>query len=121
MSLLKINGVDLPAEPTVIQPGIQDLDSEDGTGRNQTGALFRDRVAVKRSVHVEFGIMSRTEMAETLSLMSPVSFLFTYPDPEDGALKTITAYVGDRVPAICNVISDNDWNWTGLSVDVVEM
>ena len=31
MALLKINTTNLPA-PTVLQPGIQDLDSEDGTG-----------------------------------------------------------------------------------------
>ena len=45
MALLKIGNTNLPA-PTVLQPGIQDLDSEEGTGRNQQGTMFRDRVAV---------------------------------------------------------------------------
>lgn len=120
MALLKINGTSLPA-PIVLQPGIQDLDSEDGTGRNQAGTLFRDRIAVKRSVHCEWGVLTRSEMASLLSAMSAVSFSLTYPDPQLGELKTITAYVGNRVPAICSVISDNDWLWTGLSVDFVEM
>jgi hypothetical protein len=53
--------------------------------------------------------------------MSAPSFLLTYPDPQTGRLETITAYVGDRVPAICSVISDSDWQWTGLAVDFVEM
>lgn len=118
--LLKINGVGLPA-PTVLQPGIQDLDSEDGTGRNQQGDMFRDRVAIKRAVHCEWGVLSKEEMAALLKAMSPPSFSFTYPDPQEGTLKTITAYVGDRVPAMCSVISDTDWNWIGLSVDFVEM
>ena len=120
MALLKINTVDLPA-PTVLQPGIQDLDSEDGTGRNQAGTMFRDRIAVKRAVHCEWGVLTRSEMSALLQAMSPPSFSLTYPDPQTGTLETITAYVGNRVPAICAVISDTDWMWTGLSVDFVEM
>lgn len=120
MALLKIGATALPA-PTILQPGIQDLDSEEGTGRNQAGAMFRDRVAVKRAVHCEWGVLTRQEMADLLSAMSPQSFSLTYPDPQAGSLQTITAYVGDRVPAICQVISDTDWLWSGLSVDFVEM
>lgn len=120
MALLKIENIDLPA-PDVLQPGIQDLDSEDGTGRNQSGTMFRDRIAIKRTVHCEWGVLSRQEMAGLLSAMSPASFRLTYPDPQTGSLETITAYVGDRTPAMCAVISDTDWMWTGLSVDFVEM
>lgn len=120
MALLKINSINLPA-PTVLQPGIQDLDSEDGTGRNQTGTMFRDRIAIKRTVHCEWGVLTRAEMATLLSAMSSASFSLTYPDPQTGTLRTITAYVGNRIPAICAVISDTDWMWNGLAVDFVEM
>ena len=120
MALLKINTTNLPA-PTVLQPAIQDLDSESGTGRSQNGTMFRDRVAVKRKVHCEWGVLTRNEMSTLLSAMSAPSFSLTYPDPQEGALKTITAYVGDRTPAVCSVISDTDWQWTGLSIDFIEM
>ena len=120
MAILKIGNTDLPV-PTVLQPSIQDLDAEDGTGRNQAGTMFRDRVAIKRSVHCEWGILSRTEMATLLQAMSSPSFSLTYPDPQTGNLKTITAYVGDRSPAMCSVISDTDWLWTGLAIDFTEM
>lgn len=120
MALLKIGTTELPT-PTVLQPGIQDLDSEDGTGRNQAGTMFRDRVAVKRAVHCEWGVLTRAEMSSLLTAMASPSFSLTYPDPQDGDLKTITAYVGDRVPAVCSVISDTDWMWKDLSVDFVEM
>ena len=120
MSLLQIEYVSLPA-PTVLQPSIQDLDSGDGTGRNQDGTMFRDRVAIKRSVHCEWGALSRQEMSDLLEAMSAPSFHLTYPDPQTGQLETITAYVGDRAPAICSVISDTEWMWIGLSVDFVEM
>lgn len=120
MALLKVGEYELPA-PTVLQPGISDLDSEDGTGRSQTGTMFRDRIAVKRKVHCEWGVLTRAEMSALLDAMSPVSFRLTYPDPQTGELRTVTSYVGDRTPAVCNIISDTDWNWTGLSVDFVEM
>jgi hypothetical protein len=120
MALLKINTTDLPT-PTALQPGIQDLDSEDGTGRNQSGTMFRDRVAVKRSVHCEWGPLTKSEMATLLSAMSSISFSLTYPDPQEGALKTITAYVGDRSTPMLMPLGDNDWMWGGLSVDFVEM
>lgn len=120
MSLLQIDYVSLPA-PIVLQPGIQDLDSGEGSGRNQDGTMFRDRVAVKRSIHCEWGVLSRQEMSELLEAMSAPSFPLTYPDPQTGQMETITAYVGDRVPAMCSFISETDWQWTGLAVDFVEM
>lgn len=119
MALLKIDGTDLPA-PTILQPTITDLDSE-ATGRNQLGMMFRDRIAIKRKVHCEWGILSRTEMSSLLQAMTAASFTLTYPDPQTGQLTAITAYVGDRSPAICQVLSDDDWQWNGLVVDFVEL
>lgn len=120
MALLKINAIDLPA-PTVLQPGVRDLDSEDGTGRNQSGTMFRDRVAVKRSVHCEWGPLTKAEMAVLLSAMSDMSFTLTYPDPQEGALKTITVYVGDRSTPMLLPLGESDWMWGGLSADFIEM
>ena len=120
MALLTIDGIALP-EPTILQPGIQDLDSEDGTGRNQTGTMFRDRIAIKRSIHCEWGVLSRAEMSALLTAISGASFSLTYPDPQTGTMKTISAYVGDRKPAMCQAINDNDWKWKDLLVDFIEM
>ena len=120
MALLKINKTDLPV-PTVLQPGIQDLDSEDGSGRNQSGTMFRDRIAIKRKVHCEWGPLSKAEMKTLLTAMSGASFSLTYPDPQEGALKTITAYVGDRSVPMLMPLSNNDWMWAGLSADFIEM
>lgn len=120
MALLKIGSVELPT-PTVMQPTIQDLDSEEGTGRNQAGTMFRDRVAVKRTVHCEWGPLTKTEMATLLRAMSAASFSLTYPDPQEGMLKTITAYVGNRPVPMLVPVGANDWMWGGLSVDFTEM
>lgn len=120
MALLRINTTDLPT-PTALQPGIFDLDSEDGSGRNQSGVMFRDRLAVKRKVHCEWGPLTKQEMKTLLTAMSGVSFSLTYPDPQLGALNTITAYVGDRTTPMLIPLGSNDWMWGGLSVDFIEM
>lgn len=120
MALLKIGEIALPA-PTVLQPSIQDLDAEQGTGRNQAGTMFRDRVAVKRSLHCEWGPLRKEEMSALLSAMSPASFSLTYPDPQEGALKTITAYVGDRSIPMLIPLSDDNWMWGSMSADFIEM
>lgn len=120
MALLKIEDIELPT-PTAIQPSINDLDSEDGTGRNQVGTMFRDRVAIKRSVHCEWGPLTKAEMATLLTAMSSVAFSLTYPDPQEGAMKTITAYVGNRPVPVLVPLGDNDWMWGGLSVDFTEL
>ena len=120
MALLKINTTVLPA-PTILQPSIQDLDSEDGSGRNQYGTMFRDRIAIKRKVHCEWGPLTKNEMKTLLSAMSGVSFSLTYPDPQEGALKTITAYVGDRSTSMLVPLSENNWMWAGLVADFIEM
>lgn len=120
MALLKIGDTDLPV-PTVLQVTIQDLDSEDGTGRNQAGTMFRDRVTVKRSVHCEWGPLNKSEMSSLLSAMSAVSFELTYPDPQEGRIKTISAYVGNRPVPVLVPVGESDWMWGSMSVDFTEM
>ena len=51
----------LPA-PAEIKWSISDLDG-DGSGRNQNGDLFRDRVAVKRKIECSWLPMSAAKMA----------------------------------------------------------
>lgn len=120
MALLKIGDTEMPT-PLAMQVGIQDLDSETGTGRNQEGTMFRDRVTVKRTVHCEWGPLSKAEMSLLLTAISPVAFTVTYPDPQDGALRTIKGYVGDRTVPLLIPLGDNDWMWGSMSADFVEM
>jgi hypothetical protein len=120
MSLLKIDNTNLPI-PVVLQPGIQDLDSGDGSGRNQDGTMFRDRIAIKRKVHCEWGPLTRDEMHTLLTTMSGASFSLTYPDPQEGEMKTITVYVGDRTTPMLMPLGDDNWMWGGLSADFIEM
>ncbi len=120
MALLKVGQTDLPA-PVSLTVGIQDIDSEEGTGRNQSGEMFRDRVTVKRTVECQWGVCTKEEMSLILNAISAVSFSLTYPDPQEGALKTVTVYVGDRSVPMLVVLGDSEWMWAGLNVKFVEM
>lgn len=119
MAILKVGAISLPA-PTVLEVTIQDLDSETGTGRNQSGELFRDRVAVKRTIRCEWGILTKSQISDILTAISPIFFSLTYPDPESGAFKTITAYVGNRTMPIA-IFNGSDWIYRGMSADFIEM
>ena len=95
--------VSLPA-PDELKWNISDLDA-DGTGRNQNGDMFRDRVAVKRKL---------------LQAVDDVFFSLTYPDAMTGTDRTMTCYVGDRSSPIMRPETDGKWLWGGLSMNFVE-
>ena len=74
----------------------QDLDGE-GTERNANGKMVRQ--VIRRNVvkiEIEFAPMTTLEINEILNAFDKEKFQFTYPDPMDSTLKTITAYCGDR-------------------------
>ena len=70
MSVLQINDNDI-IDPQTMTWDLYDLDSEDGAGRNQSGEMFRDRVAVKRKVNCTWGPLEPYEMSELLQAISP--------------------------------------------------
>lgn len=98
--------------------GIQDVDAE-GSGRNQSGDMFRDRVAVKRKLTCSFTPMASADMSAILNSVSDQFFQLTFPDAQSGTMQTMTCYVGDRsAPAYS--FYDNNWLWKGLSMNFIE-
>ena len=120
MDVLKINGVQIKS-PMNLDYQRYDLDSEEGSGRNQDGLLFRDRKAVKVKLSCEFPPMNDKEMSELLEAVEPVFFELEYPDARYGTRKTITAYVGDRsVPVHIFDKATNQWIWGALQMNFIE-
>ena len=95
MSILQINKFDV-ADPQTLTWDMYDLDSEDGAGRDQSGRLFRDRVAVKRKLNCTWGPHEPYEMSVLLKQMDDVFFTIKYPDAHDGTYREGEFYVGDR-------------------------
>ena len=125
MAILKIrvigggedDWIPLP-NPAELQYTTSDMDAEDGTGRNQEGKLFRDRVATKMRITAKWPILSASSVSTILSNVSDVFFELSYPD--ESARKTITVYVGDRERTVVVCNSDNNMLIDSLSFAFIE-
>ena len=120
MDILKINNQAI-INPIAMQWEESDLDSSEGTGRNQLGNIFRDRITMKRKISVTFPPMNDGQMASLLEAISPLFFDLQYPDPRLGKQNTITVYVSDRsVPVYMYDKVLKQWIWQGMSIDFIE-
>jgi len=120
MNILKINGQAI-INPIALQWEESDLDSSEGTGRNQLGDMFRDRITTKRKVSVTFPPMNDEQMASLLEAISPLFFQLEYPDPRLGKRHVMSVYVGDRsVPIYMYDKVLQKWIWQGMSIDFIE-
>lgn len=114
MSIL-LNGVAVAA-PLPYKVSINDLDAE--SGRNAKGDLLRDRIAVKRSIELSWGVLSQSETTAILNAVSPVFFPVQYDDPQLGTVIK-TFYVGNRdVPLMLKSTSGTFYK--GLGFNIVE-
>lgn len=109
--------VPLP-DPKSFSWGLQDVDA-DGSGRNQNGDAFRDRVARKRKWTMEWPPLTAEQCSTILKAVTDVFFQATGPDAEDGTNRTMTCYVGDRTTPMYSCI-DGEWRWESLAMNFVE-
>lgn len=115
MSTLMINGIEV-VTPRQFKVSVSDIDAE--TGRNARGETIRDRIAIKRKLDCEWGMLTQLEMQQLLSAVVNEFFSITYPDPQLGKI-TKTFYVGDRsAPAYS--WSEGLKPWSGLSMQFIE-
>lgn len=119
LTITKANGtiVELP-DPQQLTWGIQDVDA-DGTGRNQRGLTFRDRVAIKRKLTCVWPPVDSSKMSILLNAVTDEFFTINYPDALTGGYKSMTAYVGDR-SAPAYTLVNGKWLWSSLSMNFVE-
>lgn len=112
---LQINGVKVPT-PQTYGWSIEDLDSEEGTGRNNaTGEMFRDRVSRKRKLSFTWPPLSVSETARLLQAFEPEFIEVTYLDAYDGGYRTGTFYAG---PQSCNC--GHRGRWLGITANLIE-
>ena len=116
MALLTLNGTAMP-EPSSFTVAVQDLDS-DSTKRNESGILQRDRIRQGvRKLTCKWNALGQSDAAAVMQAVRPASVTAEYFDMEDGADKTLTAYVGDR--SCERVVSQIGPRWT-ISFDLIE-
>jgi hypothetical protein len=107
---------------TVKSPRALSVEIMDITGSRDTnaaGLTLIDRLATKRKLDIEWGILTGAEMSAILTAVSAATFSVTYPDPQTGVAKTITCYVDSRVaPMVRN--TGGVALWEGLEMTLIE-
>lgn len=115
---IKINNIEIPEYPQSFTVTVNDIDGEN-SGRTADGSLTRDRLAVKRKLDMDWGVVDWAVASALLKAVSDVFFDIEYPDPMEGGQKTITAYVSDR-PALVAIAEGDDVKWSGMKMSIVE-
>ena len=112
---LYIDGVKVPT-PQTYGWSIEDLDSEEGTGRNNaTGEMFRDRVSSKRKLSFTWPPLSVAETSRLLKALEPEFIEVRYLDAREGDYLTKTFYAGPQ-SANCGHRS----RWLGIAANLIE-
>lgn len=115
--MITINGVQVAA-PDTYTVTIADLDSS--ANRSGNGTLFRDRVAVKRTIEMSWLFLEATELSVLLTNVSSVFFPVTYLDPQLGSYTTGTFYVSDRPAGVAVRNADGSYLWRDVSMSLIE-
>lgn len=103
MSLIKINGVEMPP-PASLQVGIQDLSKAE---RNARGTMIIERIATKRKIELSWAYLAPDQLSQLLTAVSAVFFSATYTDPQTNVEQTGTFYCGDRNAGVLDCINGN--------------
>ena len=117
---LEIDGVKVPT-PQTYNWSKEDLDSEEGTGRNNAdGEMFRDRVATKRKLSFTWGVLSIADTSRLLKALTPEAkgkefISVRYLDAYEGDYVTKTFYAGPP-SSDCGHRS----RWLGITVNLIE-
>lgn len=113
--MIKIDDVSIPA-PDNYNVGIMDISNAE---RNAAGTMIIERIATKRKLTLNWQQISNKDLSSILTLVSPVFFYVTYPDPQDGKIKGGTFYSGDRT-ADGLMYKDGIMYWKSLKFDLIE-
>jgi hypothetical protein len=115
MTLISINGVDLPT-PAEYDVGIMDLSQAE---RNVRGDMIIERIATKRKLEMGWSYLTGAQYSQILNAVDPVFFSVTYFDPKDNAMKTGTFYCGDRQAPMLR-FNNGIASWKDVKFSLVE-
>lgn len=117
MSMVSINGVPVPP-PDTYEVVISDLDAS--ANRSANGTLFRDRVAVKRTINMSWLLLDSSELSRLLNSVSPVFVTVAYLDPLLNGMRTGEFYSADRPQGVAVKNADGSYKWRDISISLIE-
>lgn len=111
---LLIDGVKMPT-PQSYGWSQEDLDGEEGTGRNAEGEMFRHRVSTKCKLSFTWPPLSIADTSALLKALHPEFVEVKYLDAYEGDYVEKTFYAG---PQSCDC--GHRGRWLGLKVNLIE-
>lgn len=115
--MISINGTQI-VSPDTYEVVISDLDAS--ANRSGNGTLFRDRIAVKRTINMSWLFLDPYDLSVLLTSVSTVFFSVTYLDPEINGYRIGEFYVSDRTSGIAVKNQDGSYVWRDVSFSLVE-
>lgn len=116
MAVLKVGGVDLP--PPISMAVDDEIIWSANSGRTTDATMVADVVAEKKTLNVEWGILSEADVALIKSALKPGFFPITFRD--DGKDITINAYRGTMSKDAAGFLSDGVFYYRSLSVSLIQ-
>lgn len=97
MAIITINGTafDGNTAPSKLSFGIYDVSNSD-SGRDQSGLMYKNLIARKIKIELEWWCPSPALASTILTAVDPEYFNVTFTDPKTNASTTKSMYVGDR-------------------------
>ena len=108
--------------PITIQPAVNALDNSKSGRDNNTGMMFRDKIAEKRKYTVEVPAgMTNTQMAALYEILLGNYFVAWGPDPTTGTFTEHNYYCAAIEPKINQIYSLTSWDYESWSFNATEM
>lgn len=113
--------LELPA-PVIMTPAVNALDSSKSGRDNNSGEMFRDKIAEKQSYVISFPYgLDNITVANILQIVLESEFELYCPNPKTGKYSTKTFYSSTVTPDIDHIESEELWYYKEFSLEAVEM
>lgn len=98
MAMITVDNVSLP-DPSGYSWGLQDISASDA-GRTEDTIMHKNRVGMKRKIHLEWTNKDPATVSTILQAFAPEYVSITFPDSLTGGDLTRTFYRGDISAAV---------------------
>ena len=114
----KVNNVDMPC-PSKFDMAYQDVSAAD-SGRVESGLMYKNRIAQKVKINLEWLAVSNEDAATILSAFDDEYFNVTYHDPKTNSVVTKEFYAGDRSAPYYWWVQGRSFNFQNISFNIIE-
>lgn len=121
MAMLIVDGVELKA-PSTFSWGIQDV-SDQSSGRVQSALMYKNRIAQKRKIELEWSNPTPEEIYEIVNAFQPEYITVQYHDPLDSPDPTVMStrvfYTGDKTAPVYSWVVGEE-RYSAVTFNIIE-